>query len=275
MSLQPIRVRPADFDPDGDTREAIDMAHEQTRYNRLTIGARSRKIRRFLQDPAAIALSALGRPLCDIDTCLNLPTPVETTQKLQDVLVSRRSSRRRDLTGQLSLQSLSNILALSLKSAKEVTPLMPASSTLRTRPYPSAGALFPCEIYVLRPEEPPYRYDVHHHALIDFGQKPFCFSVADAESGLPAPPSALVITAELDRSMKKYGGRGYRFSLLEAGHISQNLLLAATAFHVASLAYGSYFDPDLERALGLDGIDEVVCAVILLGADENLNGKSL
>jgi len=55
----------------------------------------------------------------------------------------------------------------------------------------------------------------------------------------------------------KYGERGYRFLLFEAGHIMQNLLLVASALGVSALPIGGFVDAELDSALGIDGLDEV------------------
>ena len=67
------------------------------------------------------------------------------------------------------------------------------------------------------------------------------------------------------RTRFKYGLRGYRFALLEAGHAAQNLLLAATALRVPALPLGGFFDARVEALLGIDGVDESVLYGIALG----------
>ena len=67
------------------------------------------------------------------------------------------------------------------------------------------------------------------------------------------------------RSRFKYGERGYRFALLEAGHAAQNMLLAATALALAALPLGGFYDRRLDELVGADGLDEATLYAIALG----------
>jgi SagB-type dehydrogenase family enzyme len=64
------------------------------------------------------------------------------------------------------------------------------------------------------------------------------------------------VTAMFWRARFKYGLRGYRFALLEAGHVGQNFLLAATARDLAAVPVGGFFDRRVDELLGVDGVDE-------------------
>ena len=67
------------------------------------------------------------------------------------------------------------------------------------------------------------------------------------------------------RCRVKYGERGYRFCLLEAGHIAQNLLLAASAEGLAALPIGGFIDDELNEMAGLDGVEAAVLYLVLVG----------
>ena len=64
----------------------------------------------------------------------------------------------------------------------------------------------------------------------------------------------------------KYGERGYRFALLECGHIAQNLLLAAEAEGLAAVPIGGFVDDMINDLMGLDGVSEAVVYVVLAGS---------
>ena len=68
---------------------------------------------------------------------------------------------------------------------------------------------------------------------------------------------AVALTGISMKTKLKYGERGYRFLLFEAGHIMQNLLLVASALGVSALPIGGFVDAELDSALGIDGLDEV------------------
>jgi nitroreductase len=59
--------------------------------------------------------------------------------------------------------------------------------------------------------------------------------------------------------------RGYRFALLEAGHVVQNLVLAATALGLPALPLGGWYDRRVDALVGADGLDEATVYVVLLG----------
>jgi SagB-type dehydrogenase family enzyme len=75
----------------------------------------------------------------------------------------------------------------------------------------------------------------------------------------------VVLTTVLERSLWKYGDRGYRYQLLEAGHVAQNLNLVATALGLGSFNIGGFFDSDLANLLGLDIEEEIPLYGIALG----------
>jgi SagB-type dehydrogenase family enzyme len=64
----------------------------------------------------------------------------------------------------------------------------------------------------------------------------------------------IFITALFERATTKYGERGYRFALLEAGHVGQNLALVASALDVAAMSVGGYFDYLIDELIEIDGI---------------------
>lgn len=141
------------------------------------------------------------------------------------------------------------------------------------RAVPSAGALFPLEIYVAANACPPlppglYHYGPGDHALAQLDTRPpapllkqGCLDGGD----LSAAPVVLLIAAVLGRTTAKYGDRGYRYILLEAGHMAQNIALAATALGLATFPVGGFLDDPINAWLGVDGVNEVACYLIGIG----------
>jgi SagB-type dehydrogenase family enzyme len=267
MSLIPFILRPAAHDPDRDTREELEIAHGLTRFHRQTMSRRARQIGRYATDPQRLEAATRLRAPQAQDEVIALPDPILPDETLADCLAQRRSAHRSDLTGDLSLDGLSALLTLAVRCNADQASSTAEGVTYRLRPYASAGALYPCEIYVIRPGQAPLRYEARRHALVDYGQAIADFRTVETGPQDEAPPCAIVITAVLERSMNKYGGRGYRFALLEAGGISQNLLLGAEALGLPALAYGSYFDAELEHLIGVDGLEEVIVATVLVGGN--------
>jgi SagB-type dehydrogenase family enzyme len=149
------------------------------------------------------------------------------------------------------------------------------STAAGRRPVPSAGALYPLELYVaaLAVEGVPaavYHYHPFRHRL----ERLTAVSRPDVARALVDPALAedagalLVVSAVFWRSRIKYGLRGYRFALLEAGHVVQNAVLAAAAAGIAALPLGGFYDRRLDELIRVDGLDEASVYGLLLGGRE-------
>jgi len=144
---------------------------------------------------------------------------------------------------------------------------------VRRRRVPSAGALYPLELYVaarsLSDVAPGlYHFDPFAHRLERLREvvpEPELAAALVEPALLEGTAALLAITAVFWRTRFKYGQRGYRFALLEAGHVVQNALLAAAACGLPSLPVGGFYDRDLDRVLDVDGLDEASLYVVLLG----------
>ena len=74
-----------------------------------------------------------------------------------------------------------------------------------------------------------------------------------------------VLTAIFQRTRWRYRERAYRYVLLEAGHLGQNLYLAASSIGLGACAVGAFLDDKLNDLLGLDGEQEAVLYIIAVG----------
>jgi SagB-type dehydrogenase family enzyme len=186
-----------------------------------------------------------------------LPTPVLPTISFADAVALRASCRQ--FTGEpLPLMQLSNLLYAGYGIQGEI--LLDGQQFFE-RTVPSGGGLFPLELYIIMrycDEIDPgiYHYNALHHLLeqIHSFQLPGSL-LSDLFLGqryLMSAASIVVITAVLERSLWKYEERGYRYILFEAGHVAQNLNLAAAAMEIGSLNLGGFFDTQLATMLGLD-----------------------
>jgi SagB-type dehydrogenase family enzyme len=121
------------------------------------------------------------------------------------------------------------------------------------RTTPSAGALYPLELYLVT-KNGLARYDPDAHALITLKQTDLRAGLSAAALGqdwVGQAPAIIVIAAEPQRTEVKYGGRGDRYVLIEAGCACQNLLLQATALGLGSVPVGAFDDNRVARVLGL------------------------
>lgn len=141
------------------------------------------------------------------------------------------------------------------------------------RAVPSAGALFPVELYAVAERVDGLTPGIYHYAAgrhelesVRPGSWSNVLSHATSDPGIfGASPLTFVLTAVLARSEFKYGQRGYRFALLEAGHVCQNLLLGAVAAGLGAVAVGGFIDDEIHDLLELDGIDEVALYLVAVG----------
>jgi len=150
-----------------------------------------------------------------------------------------------------------------------------AGREVKLRAYPSSGALYAVEVYpvVLRVEglEPAvYHYRAVEHALEvvrpEIDQARVVAAVLPVEREMVAGAAALFcLSGVFPRHERKYGEGGYRMLVAEAGHISQNLILAATALGLAARPFGGVFDDLLNRELGLSGAEEQFLLAVLVG----------
>jgi len=142
--------------------------------------------------------------------------------------------------------------------------------TFRGRGYdfrtcPSAGALYPIETYVAvnRVEgclPGMYHYHVRKAELALLMEGNVGSELADAGLGqemLEEAAAVFVWTAVIERSKWKYRERAYRYIYMDAGHIGQNLYLAATALGLGCCTIGAFFDEEVDRLIGIDGKEEI------------------
>ncbi len=187
------------------------------------------------------------------------------TNDLWSILQKRRS-RRNYTGGPISIDELS----LLLWSAQGVTA---QAGPYYLRTAPSAGALYPIETYVVIERvsgiEPGiYHFDVKGFQLETISRGLFLGDLARSALGQGFIRSASCVflwSAVLRRTMSKYGARGLRYIFLDAGHICQNLLLAAEALELGACPMAAFFDEELNEMLGLDGIEETAIYMAAIG----------
>lgn len=219
-------------------------------------------------------LKGLERPSLhqapDEPTKIRLPSPEPQTGTLGQAVHSRRSVR--DFTSRPLTQSQVSEL---LHTACGVTAKVSGHGL---RAAPSAGALYPFEIYpvVMRVEglEPGiYHYDPSSHAVELRARGDLSGDLVLACLGqefLFGAGVVFVLAAVFERTCHKYGDRGYRYVYMEAGHISQNLYLQAANLGLGTVAIGAFFDHQVNALIGLDGFREAVLYMQAVGTTHSL-----
>lgn len=142
------------------------------------------------------------------------------------------------------------------------------------RPVPSGGGLYPLELYVLCQRVRDLEGGVYHYMplghRLEVVRRAALPSHLSSEMFLGQPylvnaAAIIVITAVVQRSLWKYEDRGYRYIVLEAGHVAQNLNLCAEGMGIASLNLGGFFDEDVMALLKLDQDREIALYGVALG----------
>jgi SagB-type dehydrogenase family enzyme len=152
------------------------------------------------------------------------------------------------------------------------------------RSAPSAGALYPAEIYLLSDTIAGlapglYHYPVQHHALTPLRQGVFLRSAAPIFAykpmGADGVLAAFFITGIFFRSAWKYGPRAYRYVLLDVGHVIENLVLTIRAMGFTPQVHYDFDDVAVGRFLGLASEKEAAFAVVTVAAGEKMDSKSI
>lgn len=205
-----------------------------------------------------------------------LPDPALPVTSLRDAIELRRSERAfGDVP--VSLVQLSSLLHAAYGVTHELEIGVPGSGP-RLRAVPSGGALFPLEVYVIpwHVEGLPlalYHFDPLRRVLewLRGGNLAADVRAATVYDDLALGGGVLfVVSGVFWRTRFKYGLRGYRFALLECGHLAQNILLAATAFGLRSVPIGGFYDRRVDELLGLDGVNESTLYAVAVGTRETV-----
>jgi SagB-type dehydrogenase family enzyme len=141
------------------------------------------------------------------------------------------------------------------------------------RTVPSAGALYPIETYVVvnnvrKLQAGVYHYSVRYHQLEEIKLGEFQQTIAAAALGQEMCASAAVVfiwSAVFERCKWKYDQRAYRYMYLDAGHIAENLALAAVSINLGSCEIGALYDDHVNAIVGIDGMEESVLCMAVVG----------
>lgn len=192
----------------------------------------------------AVSPSPAEPSLAPSPTAIDLPEPrLKGDLSLEEALARRRSVRQYT-EKELSLEELGQLLW----AAQGITH--PAGY----RTAPSAGALYPLEVYAVTPKAT-YHYEPQPHRLVVQAEgdlRPLLHQAALRQEAVLKAPAVIVITAVYARTTQKYGEqRGPRYVHLEAGHAAQNILLQAVALELGAVPIGAFYDDQVQEVLAL------------------------
>lgn len=180
---------------------------------------------------------------------VRLPAPVVDGKiSVEKALAGRRSVRDFGIES-LNMSDVSQVLW----SAQGITH----PNGYRTAP--SAGALYPLEIYLVAGNVsglPPgvYQYCPTQHELLLLRKGDLRASLSEAAFGqtwIQPAPALAVIAGIYDRTARKYGDMAARYVHMEVGHVVQNIYLQCTAQDLATVFVGAFDDKQVRKVLGL------------------------
>lgn len=183
-----------------------------------------------------------------------LPQPIyDSTVSVEEALLKRRSVRNY-ADKALTLQEVSQLLW----AAQGITD----PSGKRTAP--SAGALYPLELYVVVGSveditKGVYKYQPQQHELVrvlDGEQRKALAAAALNQQSIAQGAIDIVITAVYERTTRKYSDRGIRYVHMEAGHAAQNVYLQAVAMNLGMVVIGAFYDDRVKEVLNLPENEE-------------------
>lgn len=269
-SARTVRLASIVYVSEADARDEADDYHEASALYPTTAAHRMRgglRLRRSAQLAQSATRAVRRRPE---GPTVELPAPEALAAPLGGVLRSRRSTRVFEARP-IELRALSTLLAASCGPTHE---LEDGPVVHRLRAAPSAGALFPLDVYtcalaVRGLEDGVHHYDPFRHVLVRLPFRADRRTIGSAlvQDDVTERAACLVLlVAIFARSRFKYGARGYRFTLLEAGHVAQNMLLAAEALGIGAVPLGGFFDRRMSALVGADGVDEAAVYAVAVGA---------
>lgn len=183
-----------------------------------------------------------------LENMIFLPEPqFQGKISVEEALLKRRSVRSYKEEA-LNLKEVSQILW----SAQGIT-----DPSFGGRTAPSAGALYPLEIYLVvkNVKELPlgvFKYKPENHSLIKIFEGEISRQLAKAALGqnfIAEAPAVLVISGVFERTTKKYGEKGIQYVFMEAGHAAQNIYLQAEGLNLGTVTVGAFVDEEVKKLL--------------------------
>lgn len=188
---------------------------------------------------------------------IRLPAPYYDGNTSVEMALLKRRSIRSYSNEPLSLAEISQLLW----AAQGITD----SRGYRTAP--SAGALYPLEIYIVAGRvkdlsQGIYKYRPHENALVkivDGDKRAEVCRASLNQSPISDAATVIVFCAIYERTTVKYGKRGIRYVFIEVGHAVQNIYLQAVSLKLGTLVIGAFNDNELKRIMKFDLYEYPLC----------------
>ncbi len=209
-----------------------------------------------------LRLAAYNNTLQTLEV-IKLPEPkYDSNTSIEAALQKRRSVR--DYTNKtLTIAEISQLLW----AAQGITEMR------GFRTAPSAGALYPLEIYAIAEDvnnlsDGIYKYSPHNHSLtkvIAGDKKLELYDAAYGQTSIKNCSILLVISAVSKRTTAKYGERGIRYVYMETGHAAQNICLQAVSLNLGTVTLGAFDDEEVKSIMRMPDGEEPLYLIAVGG----------
>lgn len=251
------------------------LYHEHSKLSEYKVQQFAENIEAFEQDEAALRNASRSFKSYPTRPTIGLARDLRRFGggRLRNLLRRRRTRRGQFSAPPMTLRILGALLDAACGITGTVTHPQHPDITQELRAWPSGGALYPIEVYIgalgiKELDRALYHYDAKSHQLTKLGACPDDTRLQEiiyAEGMWDGAAAIIVLTAVFARTQVKYGERGYRFILLDAGHLAQNILLTCEDLDLAAIPLGGFHDEELGRLLELEPSDEAPVYAILIG----------
>lgn len=189
------------------------------------------------------------------ETTVKLPLPRFDGETSLEKAIFKRRSIREYKDEPLAISEISQLLWV----AQGVTD---KDKGLRTAP--SAGALYPLEVYlaVFKADglkDGVYKYRPDSHELVEIvkgNKKEELFRAALEQSSIKEAGVVMVFAAVYERTTGKYGERGRKYVHIEVGHAAQNVYLQVVSLNLGTVVIGAFDDGEIKRIMGMPENEE-------------------
>mgnify|MGYP000411434079 CR=1 FL=1 len=198
-----------------------------------------------------------------------------------DSLIQNRRSIKQYTGDSVSLAYVTSIVkaGVGITGESEVSIGKQTSTSLSLKAAPSAGGLYPVELYIVslnidELEKGIYQYNSHEDCLVKIHQQETvhkllnCFSVPEEAISIRRAGFICLLIGSAPKAMYKYGNRGLGFTLHEVGSISQNIHLAVASLGLGSVDCASYFSDEAHHVLHLDGLYKNLFHTVVIGVSQ-------
>lgn len=195
---------------------------------------------------------------------IELPKPAYNSDTSIEKALKERRSIRKYKDKPLSLSEISQILWSAYGITK---PIKDGPSFLRggLKTAPSAGALYPLEIYVVAGNVTDlpagvYKYKPDGHKLVkiaDGDRRIELYKASLNQDWVKEAPASIVYSAVFSRTTEIYGKRGQeRYVCMDLGHSAENIYLQAVSLNIGTVAIGAFYDTKVKVIVNMTKEEE-------------------